>query len=252
VRRFLHLFAADVRFQFRYGFYGLYLFFTVLYVAVVRVLPGGPGGVVQNAVRDLVTLTDPAALGLFFMGAIVLFEKDERVHRSLAVSPAGAGEYAAAKACSLSLVSALAGSAIILFSGGVLNAWTVIGLLLASALFSLAGLLVGTRAPTLNGYMILSVPFELALFLPAILWYFASSGILNTQSGWASCLRFAAHPAWIAHPGAAALVLIGSGGRSAPAALEFAALASLVFWTAALAFAAVPAVDRMICGEGEK
>jgi hypothetical protein len=43
----------------------------------------------------------PAAMGLYFMGAIVLFEKGERVLDSLAVSPAGAGMYALSKLCPL-------------------------------------------------------------------------------------------------------------------------------------------------------
>ncbi|MFR1297115.1 MAG: hypothetical protein ACLSBH_17740 [Coprobacillus cateniformis] len=41
----------------------------------------------QETVASLMIYSDPAAMGLFFMGAIVLFEKSQRVLNSLAVSP---------------------------------------------------------------------------------------------------------------------------------------------------------------------
>ena len=77
------LILSDIRFQFRYGFYTIYLVFTLVYVGLLFALP--------NAWRTdaalIMIFTDPAAMGLFFMGAIVLFEKNERVLDSLAVSP---------------------------------------------------------------------------------------------------------------------------------------------------------------------
>lgn len=227
--RFIALLRADVRFQFRYGFYFLYLFFTVLYVALVHVLPEGA----RRIARDLTVFTDPAALGLFFMGAIVLFEKGERVHSSLAVSPASAAEYALSKAVSLSLISVLSGAVIIAGSLGSLSGWTVAGLALSSALFSCAGLFVGTRAPSLNGYLILSVPFEIVLFIPALLWYFGIGGV------------------WmVLHPGAAALALI-SGGGSHSAGFKTLACASLSLWLCAAFAVTVPAVERMLAGREE-
>jgi fluoroquinolone transport system permease protein len=69
-------------------------------------------------------------MGLYFMGAIVLFEKGERVLDSLAVSPAGAGMYALSKLLSIALISTAAGLAIGLAGGVAFH-----GLLFATSVF---------------------------------------------------------------------------------------------------------------------
>ena len=75
MKRFLVLLGADIRFQFRYGFYAVYLIVSALYIIAVRLLPES----VRPAARAVVVFSDPAALGLFFMGAILLYEKSDRV-----------------------------------------------------------------------------------------------------------------------------------------------------------------------------
>lgn len=51
--------------------------------------------------------SDPAAMGLFFMGAIVLLEKSQRVLNSLAVSPVKVSEYILSKVISLGVISSI-------------------------------------------------------------------------------------------------------------------------------------------------
>ncbi|MBE0600435.1 MAG: ABC transporter permease, partial [Firmicutes bacterium] len=72
---------ADIRFQIRYGFYTIYGLFTLVYLGLLYALPDAWRG---DAAAVMI-FTDPAAMGLFFMGAIVLFEKNERVLDSIAV-----------------------------------------------------------------------------------------------------------------------------------------------------------------------
>lgn len=88
-RRLLALLRGDVRFQFKYGIHGLYLLFSLLYIAILSAFPQ-PW---REKAAMVMIFTDPAAMGLFFMGAIVLFEKSERVLDSIAVSPVKAREY---------------------------------------------------------------------------------------------------------------------------------------------------------------
>lgn len=222
MRRFWVLFLADIRFQFRYGFYALYAFLSVLYTVLIRILPGS----VRSILRELMVFSDPAALGLFFMGAILLFEKGERVHPSLSVSPAHPLEYCTAKTASLSLVSLLAGLLIIVASGGSLSLWTIAALLLSSAFFSLVGLYIGSFAKTLNGYLMFTVPAELLLFVPALLWYF------DVLGDW-----------MLLHPGAAALNLLRSQPRFA-----VLSLLSLLVWLALAAIFVLPPLTRMLKG----
>ena len=78
-----HLFIWDMKFQARYGFYLLYGFLTALYAAVLLSLPQAW----QANAAALLIFSDPAALGLFFMGAILLLETSQRVTSFFAVSP---------------------------------------------------------------------------------------------------------------------------------------------------------------------
>lgn len=223
MKRLMGLLIADIRFQFRYGFYALYALITVFYIVLLRLLPS----FIRDSARALLAFSDPAALGLFFMGAILLFERGERVYPSLAVSPLRTEEYVLSKALSLSLISVAAGLFIILASGGRAGFWTVGGLALSSVLFSCTGLLVGSQVTSLNAYLIYVVPAELLLFVPALLWYF---GLLGD---WA-----------LVHPGAAALNLISASPRYPAASfLSLALSLSLV-----LVFS-LPAADRMLRGE---
>ena len=67
--RIRSLIIGDVRFQFKYGFYLLYLFFSVLYISLVYIFPVSW----RERAAILMIFSDPAAMGLYFMGAIVLF-----------------------------------------------------------------------------------------------------------------------------------------------------------------------------------
>jgi fluoroquinolone transport system permease protein len=65
------LVLGDMRFQYKYGFYFLYLFFILLYAGALFALPASW----RRLTAVLMVFTDPAAIGLYFMGAIVLLKK---------------------------------------------------------------------------------------------------------------------------------------------------------------------------------
>ena len=185
-RRLSRLTLGELRFALRYGILPLYGLLTVLYLVLLAAVPAS----VRADVAGVVILTDPAAMGLFFMGAMVMLEKSQRVHNALAVSPVRVWEYIAAKAVALMAIGLVAGLVIGAYAGlpmlGVLLA-----VLLGSVLFSLLGMVVATRSVSLNQFLILSVPFELITFAPALLYWFHA-----VQS-----------PLWLAHPGVAAVAL---------------------------------------------
>ena len=70
----------DMKFQIKYGFYLLYSVLTVIYLIILLAMPESW----RTAAAAILIFSDPAAMGLFFMGAIVLLEKNFRF--SLAVS----------------------------------------------------------------------------------------------------------------------------------------------------------------------
>ena len=114
------LILGDIRQQYKYGFYALYTLFTLVYITVLRILP--------MPWKELCTTTlifsDPVLIGLMFMGAIILFEKSEKVMQALAVSPISIHAY----------------------------------ILSGSALFTLVGISLSAFISTMNNFMLIMVP----------------------------------------------------------------------------------------------
>jgi fluoroquinolone transport system permease protein len=144
--RLVALLTGDIRFQFRYGFYFLYLVFAVLYIAVLYALPE----VWRAKAAALMIFSDPAAMGLYFMGAIVLYEKSEHVLSSIAVAPVSTIAYVLSKLVSIALISTVT-ALVIGVAGGAENALLIIaGVFPGSMLFSAVALMMAANIASLN------------------------------------------------------------------------------------------------------
>ncbi len=218
------LILGDIRFQFRYGFYYLYILFTLLYVGMLYALPAAW----RRDAALIMIFTDPAAMGLFFMGAIILFEKNERVLDSIAVSPVRPADYVLSKLISIGLISTLS-AAVIGIAAGVMQypLLFLLSVFLCSCLFSALGLIAACKIKTLNQFMLATVPMEILTAVPAILWMF-----------WFK------PDVMLLHPGVSMLMLC-SGRGSAPLALV-----SLLAWTVFFGFLAVKTVRKMLLSVG--
>jgi fluoroquinolone transport system permease protein len=147
------LLRGDIRFQYKYGFYFLYMFFTILYISLLFAFPEAW----REKAAILMIFSDPAAMGLYFMGAIVLFEKSERVLSSIAISPARPYEYMLSKLFSIGIISVFVGFAIGYLSNAVnITMHFIMGIFLCSCLFSAVGLFIAARSISLNGFIILA------------------------------------------------------------------------------------------------
>lgn len=163
-----NLIMWNIKFQIKYGFYLLYAILTFLYLMVLFAIPELWR---KNAVALLI-FSDPAAMGLFFMGAIVLLEKSQKVLCAFAVSPIRAMEYIIAKVVSLCAI-ALIVAAILAIALKVENvAYILFGTALLGAVFTLLGIIIATKITSLNQFILWTVPIELIGFTPAILHLF--------------------------------------------------------------------------------
>lgn len=166
--KFKNLLVWDIRFQARYGFYLLYTFLTILYVLLLVSLPDSW----KDKASALLIFSDPAAMGLFFMGAIVLLEKSQRVTSFFTITPLNAFEYVASKVLSLSAIAMLVAAVL----GFVSNCKSVLSVLsgtfLSSVIFTLSGLIIATKITSLNQFILTTVPVEILGFVPAILHLF--------------------------------------------------------------------------------
>lgn len=192
--RIWSLLRGDIRFQYKYGFYLLYLVFSILYISLIFSLPQAW----REKAAILMIFTDPAAMGLYFMGAIVLFEKSERVLDSIAVSPVKTYEYMLSKLLSIGAISVIVGFSIGFFSHAVnMTDRFLVGIFLCSCLFSAVGLMVAAKSISLNDFIISTIPAELLINIPAIAWLF----------GW--------KPGWLLlHPGVCLMELCENGKHS--------------------------------------
>ncbi len=164
--RTLSAIAYDIRFQIRHDFYYAYALVTVLYIVFIRIMPVDT----REYLAILILLTDPTVLGFFFIGGIVLLEKDQNIFASLFVTPMKVGEYITAKLVSLTLLSLLSSAAIAYAStpGSFNPLIFIVSVVPSSVFFTLAGLALAARVKTINGYIIASpfflTPFILPLF----------------------------------------------------------------------------------------
>lgn len=175
--RFRHLILADLKFQAKYGFYFLYAVLSVVYIIILFALPVSW----RQNVAGILIFSDPSALGLFFMGAIILLEKSQRVTCALAVSPVSAAEYVWSKVIALGFVSLAVAAILATFAGSRHMGMVLAGTLLSSILFTLLGIVIGTRIESLNQFLIATIPIEVIGFIPAMLYFLMGA---DKRFGW--------------------------------------------------------------------
>ena len=161
--RIKSLICWDIKTQIKYGFYLLYAILTLLYILVLFAVPE----TWRETLAVILIFSDPAAMGMFFMGAIVLLEKSQRVPCAFAVSPVSSGEYVAAKMISLCVISVLVSGILAAASGIHPIGYVLAGTALSSLIFTLLGIIVAANIGSLNQFVLMTIPFEIICFVPA-------------------------------------------------------------------------------------
>ena len=224
--RKINVIKGDMIFQWKYGFYALYFLMIIIYMMLFSFFQRDT----KNVVVDICVYSDPAAMGMFFMGALILLEKSQRVTNSIAISPVSTKEYILAKVISIGVISEVVG--LILISQGKTDNWflTSVGIFAGSALFSLCGIIVGAKIESLNQYIVWTIPFEIIGFVPVIVYRI---GFL-----WDNRLM-------LLHPGCSIMQLICGNDKY----LIFSLLSAFV-WLVILFFTADKCVKKMFRNSG--
>jgi fluoroquinolone transport system permease protein len=170
--------ANDIRYQFKYGFYLLYAFFSIIYILVLSLCPIEH----RNIVASIIVLTDPAMLGAFFIGGIWLLENSEGLHSYWGVSPLRPIEYILAKAVSLAIISTISADLIVIIGLRVVVNYFVlsIGIFAGAMIFTIIGLITASYTRSVNQYMLLASPILVIITLPPIL---AAFGLTHPALG---------------------------------------------------------------------
>lgn len=136
----------------KYGFYFLYAFFSVVYIAALRITPSE----YRNITASLIILKDPAMLGVFFIGGTWLLEKGEGLHRFFWIAPLRPVEYVLSKSISMAILSMLSTVLIVLFGMRDRICFSLLGfsVFVGAAVFNLIGRMTASYARSVNHYII--------------------------------------------------------------------------------------------------
>lgn len=208
--RLAALVVHEARLQYRYGIYVAYAFVVAFYVAALA----WGGAMLPPVFVAFVVYSDPAVLGFFFLGALMMLEKAEGVRFALSVSPVSATDYFVSKALPLTLLGVVAVAVMAPLVQARIDAAVLMGAVALTALTYLGiGVPIALRFRTVTSYLIGSAGLLLPAILPAFL------AFLDPMPVWAMLVPTAAQ---------LRLIMNGVGARAdaSPAlALMFAATA---------------------------
>lgn len=166
IKRILNSIKADVMFQLKHGFYTIYVVLAIIYIILLSFLSPK----VTSYVLPLLIYFDPAGLGLFFIGGMVLLEKEQGILALLYITPLRVYEYILSKVVTLGIISIIAGVAISLISYSLSVNYVLlcIAVFLVSIVFTLIGFILSTRSKSVNEYLLKMIPISILFFVPCL------------------------------------------------------------------------------------
>ena len=165
-KRLINSIKADVQFQLKHGFYTVYIVLSVIYIAILGYIPHET----QKIVLPLLIYFDPAGLGLFFIGGMVLLEKEQGVLALLYITPLKTEEYIISKVITLGLISSLAGTVISLAAYGISANYMLLisGTFLVSVFYTLIGIIIASKTVNVNSYIVKMIPAIIVFLIPCL------------------------------------------------------------------------------------
>lgn len=155
----------DARLQFRYGIYAAYAVVASIYIGVL--VAAGPA--LPNWAAAFIVFTDPAALGFFFLGALMMLERSEGVRTALTVTPVSVADYLSAKMITLTAIALIACLALF-FAQGSGNVTLLLSVVTLTSLQYIGiGVPIALRFKTVSGYLMGSAGFLTPVIAPAFL-----------------------------------------------------------------------------------
>jgi fluoroquinolone transport system permease protein len=174
VRRTAALLACDVRLQARNGFYHAAAVVLLIWALLGWRLPA----LAWAELLPAVVLNNLAIGTFFFVGGLVLLERDEGTLEALVVTPVRTSEYLAARVATLSAVAVLENVLVVWWIGGpgFAAAPLVAGAALASVMFCLTGFIAVVRYRSVNEYLLPAMGYTVLLFLPVLPYFGVGAG----------------------------------------------------------------------------
>jgi len=160
------LLRKEITLQWRQGFWLVYFIFTAIYITVLFSIPEKN----RLLLSLILILSDTTLLGVIFIGALVLLEKQQAVIQSLFVTPLEPSRYLWSKTISLTLIASCM-SILVYLPAWTFSAYTplLIGTIIFTAgTFVMLGLGLAVRIESINQYFGLLIGVSMLLILPLI------------------------------------------------------------------------------------
>ncbi|MCP4312275.1 MAG: ABC transporter permease [Bacteroidetes bacterium] len=160
------LLKKEILLQWRQGFWMVYLVVSIIYVVILLNLPAEN----RMMVSLIMILSDTTMLGVIFVGALILLEKQQNVMQSLFITPLKPTQYIWAKTLSLSLI-AITMSILIYLPSWTVSTYTILVFfttLFTAGIFVMLGLAVASGVDTINQYFGNIMAVSLVIALPVV------------------------------------------------------------------------------------
>jgi len=163
-RRLKNAVSADILFQWKHGFYIIYLVISLVYVVILNQFPK----LWLSKAVPIVIFSDPTVLGIFFIGGILLLEKEQGILMALSTTPLRTKEYVYSKLISLTSVAVFSTILISLtvYRDNVNFLYMIMGVSLTSVFFILFGFIIAAKSKNLNIYILKIIPWSILMVLP--------------------------------------------------------------------------------------
>lgn len=159
----------DIRFQTRHGFYIVYGFVSLFYIIVLRWMPME----VRKYMAPVIVLMDPAAVGFFMAGAVILLERSQGVLDPLFITPLRLRHYIWSKAWTLALLGFLSGEVVIVSSLSIaqMTFLKMVGLYTIAVIMALFGVALAVQAKSVNMFLLQAALVMMVLLLPLLSYF---------------------------------------------------------------------------------
>lgn len=160
------LLTYDIKLQWRQGFWMIYFIVSLMYLGILFSIPSEN----RLIVSILFVLSDTSVLGVTFVGALILLEKQQNVLQSLFVTPLQVRQYLWSKTTSLGLI-ALTMSFVLLVLPNKVDSYLWIrmyAVISSSIIFTLLGIGFASRVDTINQYFMSILVGSMVILLPVV------------------------------------------------------------------------------------
>jgi fluoroquinolone transport system permease protein len=167
------LLKYDINIQFRSGYWTAYVIIAVIYILILMNLPID----IRDEIAIYLIFTDTSVLGLIFVGALVLLEKQQGVLQSLSVTPLRLNTYLFSKVISLTLLSVVISSLLWIIPLWSFKGYPLLlaGVILSSLVFTMFGIGFAAGTESFNQFLARVFFGSLIFTIPVMPMFFLSS-----------------------------------------------------------------------------